>query len=50
MEDSEKGKKAKRPGRWTITDLLFGIFGLAAIIAVTYAAFLSVKWATAKYF
>lgn len=50
MADKDKGKKAKKPGRWTITDLLFGVFGLAAIVALTYAAFLAVKWATAKYF
>ncbi|MEE9436105.1 MAG: hypothetical protein V3V37_05430 [Candidatus Adiutricales bacterium] len=50
MADSNKGKKPKKPGRWTITDLLFGFFGLAAIVAVTYAAFLAVKWASAKYF
>ncbi len=50
MADSNKGKKPKKPGRWTITDLLFGVVGLAAIAAVTYAAFLAVKWASDKYF
>ncbi len=50
MADSKKGKKANKPGRWNITDLLIGIFGLAAIVAVTYASFLAVKWASAKYF
>ena len=50
MADKDKGKKVNRPGRWTVTDLLFGILGLAAIAAVTYAAFLAIKWVMANYF
>ena len=49
MADKNKGKKVKKPGRWTVTDLVFGILGLAAIVAVTYAAFLAIKWVMATY-
>jgi hypothetical protein len=42
-------KKPKKPGRWGLRDLIFGLFGLAAIGAITLAAFLTVKWAIARY-
>jgi len=42
-------QKPKRRGRWNLKDLVFGIFGLVAIGAVTLAAFLAVKWALARY-
>ena len=50
MAESKKSHKMKKPGRWTILDLVFGVAGLAAIAAVTYAAFMAVKWATDRYF
>ena len=42
-------RKPNRPGRWGLKDLLFGLFGLVAIGAVTLAAFLAVKMALARY-
>jgi len=50
LADKKKGKKVNKPGRWTVTDLIFGILGLTAIAAVTYAAFLTIKWVIATYF
>jgi hypothetical protein len=49
LAKKDKGNKVKKPGRWTVIDLLFGILGLAAIAAVTYAAFLTIKWVMANY-
>jgi len=42
-------RKPNRRGRWGLKDLLFGLFGLVAIGAVTVAAFLAVKLALARY-
>lgn len=51
FDDEEKKKtKGKRPGRWNVIDLLIGILGLAAILALTATAFLAAKWAIATYF
>lgn len=42
-------KKQNRRGRWGLKDLIFGLFGLVAIGAITLAAFLAVKWGIARY-
>ena len=49
-DDEKKKKKGKRPGKWNVVDALVGILGLAAILALTAAAFLAAKWAIATYF
>ena len=50
MYDEEKPKrKTKKPGQWTPTDLLFGIFGLVALLVLAVVAFKVAKWAWATY-
>jgi len=50
LSEAQNEKKAKKPGRWNLVDALIGIFALAAIIAMTVAAFLAAKWIKTQYF
>ena len=49
-DDNKKAhKKARKPGNWTPMDILLGIFGLAALIALAVAGFKLAKWVVATY-
>ncbi|MBU2550969.1 MAG: hypothetical protein KKB20_21340 [Proteobacteria bacterium] len=49
-EEEQPKKKKKKPGQWSPLDILFAIFGLAAIIALAVAGFKAAQWAVKTYF
>ena len=48
--DKQKKKSKKKPGQWSPQDVLLGLFGLAAIIALAMAGFKIAQWAWTTYF
>lgn len=48
MAEQKERKPIKR-GRWTLLDILTAIFGVAAIGALTLAAFMGAKWVRDTY-
>ena len=49
-EEEKPKKKGRKPGQWTLPDVLLGLFGLAALIALTIAGFKAAKWVIDSYF
>ena len=49
MEEEKKKHKTKKPGQWTIIDILMGIFGIVALFALSVAGFKVAKWVIATY-
>ena len=48
-ENKKKKHKTRKPGQWSVGDILMGIFGLAALLALTIAGFRVAKWVVATY-
>jgi hypothetical protein len=49
MDNDKPKSRKKKPGQWSPLDILFGLFGIAAVIALTVAAFKVARWAIATY-
>jgi hypothetical protein len=49
-EEHKKKSKVSRPDEWKIRDVLMGIFGLAAIVALAIAGFKLAKWVKMSFF
>ncbi|MEW6265217.1 MAG: hypothetical protein AB1641_19235 [Thermodesulfobacteriota bacterium] len=54
MRDEEKKPKdqfkVRQPGKWPVLDVLLGLLGIAALIALAIAGFIAAKWVAANYF
>lgn len=48
-EEKKKKNRTRKPGQWTIQDILLGLFGLAAIFALAVAGFKVAKWVMETY-
>lgn len=48
-DENKKKRKAKKPDQWSVSDILLGIFGLAALAALTIAGFKVAKWVVDTY-
>ncbi len=49
MNEKQKSKKKKKPGQWGVLDILLGVLGLAAVLAIAIGGFKVAKWVIATY-